>query len=189
MTQVFSVFNYMVLTIVLAERFKSSSNIDKSTKWSVIISTIIGKKLRSFLQMQSIFVLCRSKIKGKTENPNILSNSCRIKTRFEIRPELEHNSNMTNDTEYLHLQDQMTKCHTLKDIGIYLSIMFILCFLSNFVLMWVFFKYTELQRPVHIFLLILIMFNMLGTLVEFPITIANAFSCKYVRPMNYTCFF
>ena len=70
------------------------------------------------------------------------------------------------------------ECFKLNLIAIYCIVIFVLSLVFNSLLIIVFYIYKDLTSPLNPFIITLTIFNLAGTLIEFPFVIASNFYCK-----------
>jgi hypothetical protein len=74
-------------------------------------------------------------------------------------------------------QDPTVSCFVLSIIGVYVSLLFFLGIVLNILNLWLFLK-AKLLNPINLFMTTLIILNLIGTLLELPLVIHSAFSCR-----------
>ena len=68
-------------------------------------------------------------------------------------------------------------CHQLQLIGFLCVFLFSLSLFANLFLLWVFAKKKSLRIPMNMFVITLTVFNVIGTLVEWPVFFTSQFFC------------
>jgi hypothetical protein len=68
-------------------------------------------------------------------------------------------------------------CNTLKMIGVYMIIVFVLSILSNSILIWIFIVTKTLRKPTDILIISLTLSNLFGSLFFLPFIIISNFTC------------
>lgn len=70
------------------------------------------------------------------------------------------------------------ECYKLKIIGVYLIFLFISSAFFNILLLVIIYKYKRFRNTLNIYVFFLTLFNLIGTFVELPATIATNFACR-----------
>ena len=70
------------------------------------------------------------------------------------------------------------ECFNLNLIAIYCIVVVVLSLIFNSLLIVVFYVYKDLSSPLNPFIITLTIFNLVGTLIEFPFVIVSNFYCK-----------
>lgn len=71
------------------------------------------------------------------------------------------------------------ECYKLKFISVYLFLLFITSAFCNLLLLVIIYKYKRFRNTLNIYMFFLTLFNLIGTFVELPATIATNFACRY----------
>ena len=83
----------------------------------------------------------------------------------------------TTDLDYFYLSE-FVECNKLNLISLYLIFMFTLSLFLNILLLIKFFNNKHLLTNINILIITLTIFNLVGTLLEFPLIIINSIFCK-----------
>lgn len=70
-------------------------------------------------------------------------------------------------------------CEKLRLVGYYCIILFIISLSVNGIFLFMFLKIKKLRTPMNGLMMILAVFNLLGTLVCLPLVTVSSFTCKY----------
>jgi hypothetical protein len=71
-------------------------------------------------------------------------------------------------------------CYTLNYIGVYCIVLFVISFISNTTLLILIIKFSKELLKNNLLMMWLIILNLIGTLIEFPLVAISAFKCKYI---------
>ena len=94
-----------------------------------------------------------------------------------IKSKMSESENVSNfELEITELSP--LNASTLKLIGIYLVLVFILCFSFNFMILRLFLKNKDLRNVFNVFIIAVSSLNLVGSIV-FPFTIHSSFNNKY----------
>ena len=75
--------------------------------------------------------------------------------------------------------EPLVTCLTLNWIGFYCIILFIISFISNLALIWIYaINRKYLIHGPNVLLFALTVLSFIGTLIELPLVAASAFNCK-----------
>ena len=94
---------------------------------------------------------------------------------FAITPRYESSLELTFTFE----SDSPIECLKLKLVAFVFILVFISSAYLNSSILWVFLKTKKLNVSINLFLFFLILYNLIGTLLEFPLVITNHFNCGY----------
>ncbi|RNA28801.1 melanopsin [Brachionus plicatilis] len=72
------------------------------------------------------------------------------------------------------------ECYKLKFISVYLFLLFITSAFCNLLLLVIIYKYKRFRNTLNIYMFFLTLFNLIGTFVELPATIATNFACRWL---------
>ena len=87
--------------------------------------------------------------------------------------------NKSNSSD-LYGPDPLLTCSELKNIGIYVVILFIISVISNITLIYILIKNKKhLLNEVNIQIFALSILSLIGTLIELPMVGIAAFACRY----------
>ena len=75
--------------------------------------------------------------------------------------------------------DSPVECYKLKVVAGVFIIAFVSSVYLNSSIIWIFLKTKKLNVSINFFLFSLIVYNLIGTILEFPIVIMNNFNCRY----------
>ena len=89
-----------------------------------------------------------------------------------------NNDSLSNDSLYL-IPLPSIQCEKLKLLGSIFIVVFLLSVYLNGSVLLIFLRSKNLTISINLFLFVLISFNLTGTLLEFPLVIANHFNCRY----------
>ena len=92
------------------------------------------------------------------------------------------NINTTNYlNEHLLTHEIRVDCRVLKIFGVYCSLLFIVSNASNITVLYILLRNRTLLRHIYILIFALAVLSLIGTLVELPLIIITAFSCRYKK--------
>ncbi|CAF1051697.1 unnamed protein product [Brachionus calyciflorus] len=76
--------------------------------------------------------------------------------------------------------DQVVECYKLQIISFYLMVLFLSSLFCNIILLYIIYKFNRFRTSLNIYILSLICLNLIGTLIELPITILSNFNCQWI---------
>lgn len=87
--------------------------------------------------------------------------------------------------DYEEYYDEFNKkspieCYKLRMIGFYCLTLFLVSFVFNYILLKIFYIYSELRTPSNVFFIVLTILNLIGTLFQLPIVILSNFYCQWI---------
>ncbi len=97
------------------------------------------------------------------------------------------NSSYISDDD-LYRPMPLVACSTLRSIGIYIVVLFIISFISNITLIYALIKYRKnLLTALNIQILCLSILNLFGTMIELPMVGIAAFVCRFIFGSKIGC--
>lgn len=73
----------------------------------------------------------------------------------------------------------LVECSSLRYIGLYCTILFILGVIANPLLIWIILRNNDLINSTNLLIVTLAILNTIGILIELPLVSASAFLCKF----------
>ena len=90
---------------------------------------------------------------------------------------------MENQNKFGHVSP--VECYKLRILAMYLTVLFILSVSFNSILLFVFWRNKQFHSPHNVFMITLTVFNLLGSLIEFPFVIFSNIYCRFVFFSNF----
>ena len=87
---------------------------------------------------------------------------------------------VANHSAYILTKESPIECYKLRVVSINCIILFALSLLFNSFLLIIFLIKKQLQKPSNIFIFTLTLFNLIGSIGEFPFVIVSSLYCKQV---------
>ncbi|CAF1118971.1 unnamed protein product, partial [Brachionus calyciflorus] len=90
---------------------------------------------------------------------------------------LEKNFSLKCDDVYKIDCNSPIDCNKLKIVAVLCVVLMILSVTFNSILLSIFFTRKEFRSPLNLIMIILTLFNLIGSLTELPIVIATSYAC------------